>query len=112
MANDVECLVAELHGSAVKYRYLNRPILADLLDRAANALTRPEGARVPEGWKMVPWKPTARMLEVGDSLCSRVGGGQLQKVQYPAGVGPEDVYECMVAAAPDVTFSSPQERQS
>lgn len=55
---------------------------------------------IPEGWALVPWKPTQRMLEAGDSLCSRVGNGPLRRVVYPAGVGPEDVYECMVAAAP------------
>lgn len=75
------------------------------LTAAINAMnvTRPE-AVAPKGWKLVPWNPTKRMLEVGDSLCASVGGGPLQRIHYPPGVGPEDVWECMVAAAPDVTF--------
>lgn len=71
-----------------------------------NASCGPLVPVIPEGWALVPWKPTKRMLEVGDGLCCRVGDGPLQKVQYPPALGPEDVYECMVAAAPDYASSA------
>lgn len=51
------------------------------------------GAAIPEGWKLVPVEPTARMLTVMHRTFAREGG-------YRNGLLP-DAYRAMLAASPD-----------
>ncbi|MCQ8781704.1 hypothetical protein [Mangrovibrevibacter kandeliae] len=70
---------------------------ADFEERIRSALS---DARVPEGWRLVPEKPTEAMIEAGGSVL--VAGLSTEE-----GADMEEVYRTMLAAAP----AAPQEPQ-
>lgn len=79
-----------MEGGHRHYECLKREY-AELSARSASGL-------IPEGWKLVPLKPTPKMIRAAN-ISSKVGDQPAMAIHYPAAVGPEDVYEAMVRAA-------------
>lgn len=55
--------------------------------------TAPPALAVPEGWKLVPVEPTYVMVQAG---------AKLVKNNFPVHTGTLDIYNAMLAAAPEV----------
>ncbi len=70
---------------------------AEVIAAIKRSTARPEG--VATGWKLVPVKPTMDMIRAAN-IGSQREGLPAMAIRYPDAVGPEDVYEAMVNAAP------------
>lgn len=100
LADDCKRLLAMLDQSSGP-----RDIAKELIQGVEETVEYVKGSRggpvvIPDGWKLVPLKPTKEMIAVGDSIRASVDGGPPRGIHYPPAVGPEDVYEFMVEAAP------------